>query len=505
MNIFLVEDERWALAELVELCKVYESRHSIYAFENGEDALAAAGRNAPQLVLTDINMPGMDGLELIGKLMQLDPTVKVVILSVHDKFEYARQGMKAGAVDYLLKPVRKDILLKTIDSTVQSIESENRQKQKVTNWSITRLLFSSELPDNETSNVFFQRKYLMALLLAGNWASPKGWRDCGITDDDIQTALASKGRPACEMHCLDIDLQRKVILIPAEDDGSAADIKTNMHELFEYLNMRRFVFHLSYGIKNEQEAVHTTFSLLNKRMEENMKLGISTFIPPQMKSSDADISEIWEMVRLVERHFKNGDIRKGKETIYQLLQHMEKKEITVKQLKLFINDLLFSLKYKLQASNNGLNKLNKMQDDFKNLDEFSSYGQLADWLHGKILSLFSDHAAKDTHPKELVPVILHWIHSHYQSNISLQQFAAEHHVSLGYLSRLFKSQCGCTFSDYLSRYRIGKAKELLAGGVERLSDVSSLVGYEDSKHFSALFKRIMGETPNSYSRKRPLN
>jgi YesN/AraC family two-component response regulator len=87
----------------------------------------------------------------------------------------------------------------------------------------------------------------------------------------------------------------------------------------------------------------------------------------------------------------------------------------------------------------------------------------------------------------------------------LQQFAAEHHVSLGYFSRIFKSQTGTTFSDYLAGYRIRKAKELLSGGIERLQEVSRMVGYEDTKHFSALFKKIVGETPIKYAKKHSVN
>ena len=76
MNIYLVEDERWALAELVELFKRYRPAHRVHAFDNGEDALHAAAADPPQLVLTDINMPGMDGLELIGSSSPGIPTRK---------------------------------------------------------------------------------------------------------------------------------------------------------------------------------------------------------------------------------------------------------------------------------------------------------------------------------------------------------------------------------------------------------------------------------------------
>jgi two-component system response regulator YesN len=102
-----VEDERWALEELKALFKRYEPQHLVHAFENGEDALEAANSVVPHLVLTDITMPGMDGLELLAEIGRGHPEAKGIILSVHDDFAYAQRGMQTGVTDYLLKPVRK--------------------------------------------------------------------------------------------------------------------------------------------------------------------------------------------------------------------------------------------------------------------------------------------------------------------------------------------------------------------------------------------------------------
>src|SRR5262249_53012113 len=129
------------------------------------------------------------------------------------------------------------------------------------------------------------------------------------------------------------------------------------------------------------------------------------------------------------------------------------------------------------------------------------YDQLSILLKDKIRHLFYDAEMVRDNPKGLIPVLLCHIHNQYQSVISLQQFAAEHHVSLGYLSRLFKIHTGMTFSEYIVDYRIRKAKELLGLGVDRLQEVSRLVGYEDAKHFSLLFKKVVGESPMAYAKR----
>jgi YesN/AraC family two-component response regulator len=104
-------------------------------------------------------------------------------------------------------------------------------------------------------------------------------------------------------------------------------------------------------------------------------------------------------------------------------------------------------------------------------------------------------------PRQLVRALVAHMHSAYADDISLQAFAAEHNVSLAYFSRLFKIEMGLTFSDYLTQVRIEKAKELLARRDLRLGDISVLVGYDDPKYFSQIFRKVAGVSPIDYQRR----
>ncbi|HUC90599.1 MAG TPA: response regulator [Paenibacillus sp.] len=502
MNIFLVEDEHWALAELVELFKIYAPEHNVYPFENGEDALAAAGKLRPQLVLTDVNMPGIDGLELIAGLNGLDPAVTCIILSVHDEFAYVQQGMKIGAIDYLLKPVKKDALYKTVDKAIADIRSDARQQEERADWSVTQLLLASDAADDEASASICHGRYAMAVLLLGNWSPVRSWRDTAVTNGDLKKQLADSGCADEEdIHCVSLDSHRKAILIRLHDDGRMEGVRNALAAMYEHLNRLGLTVHLAYALKKEKEHAHQCFTLLKKRIEEQMKLGTSTWIVPESKTADIDLIGTWDRVRVLQTLLKQGDLLKGRETVHRIVHELRKKDVTARQLKLFVSDLFYSLKYNLQAVFRTDINLNNLQEDLRFLTEISGYEELADWLTGKLFGLFTDSGQKDMKLKGLIPVMMNRIHANYQRELSLQQFAADNHVSPGYLSRLFKSQTGCTFSDYIIRYRIGKAKELLAAGVERLSDVSGMVGYEDVKHFSHLFKKIVGEPPNAYAKR----
>ncbi|WP_274649614.1 response regulator transcription factor [Paenibacillus humicola] len=501
MNIFIVEDEPWALAELDALFVVYAPEHAVYTFGCAEDALAMARSVRPHLVVTDINMPGMDGLELIGELIRLEPAVKSIILSVHDQFSYAQQGMKIGAFEYLLKPVRKDVLYQAVDKAIDKIARESKRQEERRCWAVAQMLLASAPPGDEEAAEIFGGAHAMAVLQAGNGAGERGWNEAGIANQEIAGWIGDELQ-GITAHCVSIDARRKAVLVPG--GGGLRDMEkigAAFAVLFDHLVRRGLILHLAYALKPEREDPHRCFAALNKSIEERMFFGRPTLIPPGGQQRQADLSAVWDKVRILQTHLKQGDLSKSGDMLGRIVQELRSREITSRQLALFVTDLFYSLKYNLGSSSRTEIDIGKLQEDLKALSRLSGFDELAEWLKERVVGLLSAAQLTDLSPKGLIPVMRNWIHAGYQHELSIQQFAADHHVSLGYLSRLFKSQTGCTFSDYLIRYRIEKAKELLAEGSARLSDVSRLVGYEDVKHFSQLFKKITGEPPIAYAKR----
>lgn len=497
MNLFLVEDERWALAELESLFKRYEPQHRVLAFENGEDALEAAKSIVPHLVLTDITMPGMDGVELLAELGRCHPDAKGIILSVHDDFAYAQRGMQTGVTDYLLKPVRKETLYRVVDRMLARIEEESRSRSDRAEWSLLQRLLSADAQERGEPAAAEQPQMFMALLLLENWASPLTWKDAGLKASDILAHFGSGLNGESDSHCVTIDCRRRILLLPAYDEASTKSIKIRLQSFFQYVESRGILLHVSFGMKKERESLNRSFVRLSKQLEEHLRIGVPTWAAPDTKPAVPDIGEIWVKVRALQAQIKAGDIARGRDTVSRIVKGLQCKGVTQKQLSQFASDLFYSLKFNLQSES-----VARLPEDMSLLNEAIDYEPITEWLTAAVFVIAGKCESKEQKPKGLVPVMMNWIHANYQGDLSLQQFASEHHVSLGHLSRLFKSQTGYTFSDYLIGYRIGKAKELLADGTSRPSEVGELVGYEDAKHFSYLFKRITGETPTAYTKRK---
>ena len=512
MNIFLVEDERWALAELVELFKRYQPAHSIHAFSNGEDALLAAATVNPHLVMTDITMPGMDGLELIEALIGLYPDAKGIVLSVHDQFAYAQRGVKLGVVDYLLKPVKKDVLYNAIDRALQGLVDDSKKNDDRVCWSLMQQMLATDAANREVADTLMGKRYGMALIQIDNKPAAAGLGDtgAGLRTDELKSYFRHPRLRDQDLNGLTIDPKRKVILAPVPDYEMTEVFQAGVAQLYGSLTQRGAQAHVGYCFKETSKSLNGCYEGLLKTFESQLKFGQSTWIEPALhprseKGQLPELSTVWEKVRVLHMHLKQRDMVKGRETIQKIANELCRRGMTVKQLTLFVNDLFYSLKYNLQASTRSEINLGKLQEDIGTMSTFTSYEQLTGWLTEKAFALMGEHVPADPNPKGLVPVLMNWIHANYASDLSLQKFAFDNHISLSYLSRLFKTQTGFTFSDYVIRHRIAKAKELLEEGDARLSDVSSLVGYEDAKHFSHLFKKIVGESPHAYAKRKKEN
>lgn len=497
MNIFLVEDEYWALAELVDLFRVYESKHKVYPFDNGEDALLAAETVHPHLVVTDINMPGMDGLGLAERLNQKDASIKKIIVSVHDQFEYARQGMKFGVADFLVKPVKKEVLYKAVDHMLEQLMQESKYTEEWLHGSMVQMLLSPDHDEHPKLQQFCSEACHMVLLQLDEGVEGRNWKETKLDIGRFITTLA--GDTCAQIHGLELNGQQRVFLI-ADNREWEAYVHKHVADLIEQIRPLGHHVHMAITKKPGYHSLFETFSRLNQQLKDERLFGMMSVVLSKERKKEADLTGAWDRVRVLETLYKKGELAKGKTGLQGLLQELRHNQISKRQLALFVSDMLFSLRFNKYGTRNV--SVHDLYEEPGMLDHISSYDELLVCLHDKIVSLYGEEDSKETNPKGLIPVLLKLIHHQYQSSISLQQFAAEHHVSIGYLSRMFKTQTGLTFSEYVTEYRIRKAQELLSKGIERLHEVSRLVGYEDPKHFSALFKKQVGESPMAYAKKR---
>lgn len=494
MNIFLVEDEPWALEELTVLMKVYEPDHRIFAFESGDEALASIDTVHPDLVITDIRMPGMDGLEMVRRMKKYCPDMQAIALSGYDEFEYARRGLRLGIQDYLLKSVRRNTLYGTVERVLQTITATKRQRKKQDEWTLTRLFLGTGEDFEKRSAAHLPGRWCIVLLVCENWNSKKSWHTASIDRSAVTDYLRTN---ICREHYIvDLDAHRRVVMWTLPEKRTLSQVREEVFSFHDWLNESGDVIHTSYALKEQGDDLREVFHKLSETLEQQMKLSLPTFADPTRETEMIDLEETWEKVRFLELHIRNFDTRKIKTEVRRILADLKRKGVTINHIASFLLNVLFALSFNLTQSVRSTSEKDG-EEIVSFLRSVSRYEEIEDWLYEKVLELVKG-LPEGRSPKQLVQMLIDRVRSPDRSDISLQEFAAEHHVSLGYLSRLFKKETGMNFSQFLTEKRIEKARKYLLQSDLRLSEISELVGYDDAKYFSQLFKKHTGLAPHEY-------
>lgn len=491
MNIFIVEDEYWALAEMKILLERYESDHNIYYFENGEEAYQSLKQVTPDLIISDITMPVMDGLELIEKAKLIDPTIQCVLLTVHDTFDYAKKGIQLDVADYILKPIKKEELFKTIDQMIEHIKKQKKEEKDREHWSINQLLFRSIQQNNYDLQHFDEQSFLFINILFGNWKAPF-IKNENIDIDEIRSTV-NEGEIACWL--LSITGRQKILLFSVNKERSISDF--SIEQLQNYL-LQFGQAHTCVLWKDSKTTLSEIFKMSNIQIEKGKFFGRPTKLTGSVPLIEENIQNLWDRVRVIEKTFHDQKFALLDQQVKELVAQIKQENIRQRQLYLFLTDMYYAMIYNLQQLTSIVIKIDHIDDYFDKLHTFITFEELEQWLIDLMDKLVMAMPNHNIAPKHLIPKVKQWMEESYQQNITFQQFADEHHVSLSYLSREFKKQTDITFSEHLTNVRINKAKELFKSGIERTVEVAELVGYSDVKYFRSVFKRITGITPTAY-------
>lgn len=412
MRIVVVDDDNIIRIGLTKMIEKISDNHKVVAgFLNGAltlDYLEEHG-NDVDLVITDIKMPVMTGIELMeNSINKLDKPPLFLVLSGYDEFNYVRDTMRMGAFNYLLKPIKKADLKKIIEEAENKIK-EIKKKDKILDRSV------EILKKDFFKNILFSSKEL-------------GKQSKNSLLDNLQLNE--------NYYYKMIVLNKKVdnVILYSFIKEIIGGYKGLEYSSFGYNDSIYIIFYINTKLYNNYEQA---FDFIVKKAELFIELGISIF---NLEATD----KVWrlrEQSNLVKKLKENID-EDSKVKIYFLKEEKRLEEILDDNLK--------------QGNNNTT-----------------------------VIKLAKDY-----------------IINNYNKNISLKDVADEVFLSQNYLSELFKKEIGEGFYDFLSNYRIKKAKEFLLTTNLKVYEIAQMVGYNDSITFGRAFKKITGTTPNNFRNKR---
>lgn len=480
---------------------------------NGVEALAALESRSIDILITDIKMPLMNGIQLMEQAIQLYPSLKVIMISSYNDFEYVREGLKLGAVDYLLKPTMEpEDLLAVLKRCIAMLEEERRKESELNQYQqgaiyrerksleheLKKLIVQEHATLTEADWVpaWLQERYACMYVMldsADEWRENRGYLYVQLLLEELQEMFYMHVQEGVAL----LMSESSMFLILPDHDGGAEQL---LHQWRAVLETKCGLsastgFTIEHGIRRLLHGFANSRAACQRRFFEGLGGLYMTSGPESERTTQPAVDVIQDWTPFIES-IRNGD--PSTSLIECALERWRSGFLDPEQVKHEACQLL-SCVYHLQADAGTLlpERLDLLQRA-ETLEQLSAHliGQLEE-THKPVLPNLTDKG----YGGQIIMKALEYLAEHYTENLTLQGVADIVHLSKSYFSILFKKQTGRNFIDYLIELRIREAKRILAQKDSKIYDVADSSGFNDVKYFSKVFKKLTGLTPLQYREK----
>lgn len=505
MRAVIVEDE---VLIREGLCKLMNKMFPEIVIDgmagNGKDGLACVEEKKPDLVITDIKMPVMDGLEMLTRIQELGIFPKVIVLTAYSEFAYAQRAVKLGVCDYIIKPV----VVPDFVQTIQKIQNLYEQEQKRTPEAmgsleniVSGILHGVSSPDKQIED-FLEKKYgigkdapLLELFLYLG--------DCPEKERERKRMEMCQvfGEKGLKYSLIDMEYDKGMLaLLYGYSSRQEVERWYQNRILLQKRDSREKLF--NYGILEVKgvKGIREGYQQLLPYMDWNIVLGDDILISyPKIADVQTEICiypvELENKMKVAICAGENGKVRETVEKFRayfangKVYSPKEVKESYVRFQWSFFNigKEVGCIDYKSIDQKGLLNRIMGAKTGYE--------------LQGTLEELLSymDSPSGETEVVSLaVKKAQSMIHEFYADGITLNEIADRLNLSQEYLGTQFHKELGENFSSYIRNYRLGKAKELLIGTQLKQYEIAGKVGYTDAKYFARVFKECIGMSPAEY-------
>ena len=479
-TVIVVDDEPTAVKHI---CKIIEMKcpqfQVVETAENAQEGLEKIRIYKPDLVITDIKMPIMNGIDFITKVKEEFPLMCAIIVSGYQDFEYAKGAIQLGVLDYILKPVNPTMLKANLDNIADKLKFALYQNRNVLIRNMSRGLVQDDI---EIKRYFPSEKYYAAI----------------IRRNGLPRRFSSKS---------DIEIfsgEGETMFLYGRDEMEALYICP------EELITKKFVELIYKRLEKDSNKLgYTTSVILNKsfnteKLYDMIKILYKTLDSRAVIGCTQEIilegNRIEEPTRTYDKdnmimHIKPLNF-KSEFTKLMLLWRKERRP----QLWIERNVRLIFYYMQVQDSN-----VYDEESEYMLVDAFF-YATSMEELIDSLLYVFDKNKQEEStcnlkiDTQKFVETVKDYLNIHISDQISLQSVCKKFGISQTYLSRVFRKYVDDSFNNYLTTIRIECAKKLMAENKDFLvKDVASMVGYSDQFYFSRVFCSVTGKPPSIYA------
>lgn len=488
---------------------------------NSSDAMKIVAETNPDIVFTDIRMPGQDGLELIRLIKAKDEKIDFIIISGYRDFDYARRAIQYGAEDYILKPIKKIDLENAIQRIVERRDSRNYLNNQ--NASIIRNSFIERLVNSSCEEVNFINPDLFNTKYDLNFNKPDYfayslkidvlWEEVEHYDDYlkkrilpvIENSFSSSDINHCS--CVVDDIIYGIINCDANDHSKLKQLMRYIILDIKNLTGLDKETHITIGLStntNKIETISEKFKESTQAVQNRLLAGVDRVIEFIPTTKAATVNDYVSQA-LQQKIIMTMDTLLH-ENLGPLLNEIEKTVLETRYstglVCLEVCNRIFELFIMKAATILESELVNELRNDY------TSKSRMAPSIQGLVLVLqefinrvfnLSISSIRKREKKPIQDAKI-FINNHYSEQLSLEDVAQHVGLNPSYFSYFFKKETGITFVEFITLMRFENAKALLVDGKDCISDIAKAVGFNDDKYFSNVFRKLSGISPSQYRR-----
>lgn len=488
-------------------------------YDNAEDALQEIDKDVPDIILSDIQMPGMDGILFMRNVLKWHPNIKPIFFSFYDKFTYVKDAIDLNASAYILKPINPDEMCSVLQNVISQLQKEKetdrmsnaykdllKEMRPLLKERFARAIFGGELSEQavQQRSAYFKIELLdvqyVAVVLDADLVQISDYEAGELIAIELEKSLKNQSEQIPFIWCRDTYNRYQFLFYKQEITSDS--VMQAMLSALEVLDSRGIqylaIVSTEYGNLLKSSAV---CKQLRQLTGTRLKSGSSEIffedeITPDYED-DSEINSVCDEICNAVLNLQTDDIDNTVIRLISLYQTPRNTDQLKNACLLLISKLqlrFYDLDVSLFDSTGSLKKV------WTRVIKSSSISEIQGLLSELILSAIEAIKGKKTELKsqKTAEEVKRYVAENFGEPITVKDLAAAMHYNANYLNNLFKQVTGSTVLEYLTQFRINKAKDLLKNSNLRQSDIAYQVGYKNEQYFKKLFQSNTGLTPKEY-------
>lgn len=496
--------------------------------ENGEDALEKLEQLEPDVVITDIRMPYMDGLTLTARIREKHPSMKVLIFSGYDDFEYAKQAIKLNVTEYILKPVNGQELAEILNRVRISLDEEIEQRRNIDtlresylgSLPILRELFLNDLVRRTTDvarivpklreygiDILDARKWLAAVIHVEQLERTEG-KVLSMHQELIPISVRNLAKDHLKPYCrfaIFNSMEGITVILAVDESNTQTGLMNLLNDICKEskrvleVTITVGVGHSCNTLQEISRSYQTAVDALGYRaiVGKGKAIYINDMEPVARGKLQLDASDEEELSSAI----KFGTRETIESVVRKLAARMEDAKVHARQYQVYMLSVANCIIKLMQQYDLDLDEMFGPDSQYGDVlegtcqrEEFADRIIPAAWRMNEAMGRERDYTTR-----KVIQEAKEYIKEHYSNpELSVEMLCRQLHMSPAYFSTVFKKETGQTYVNYLTEVRLKKAVELLNGTDDKTYLIAQKVGYQEQNYFSYVFKKRYGVSPTKY-------